>query len=103
MAPSRSGTGLALSSSSSLEKVTLRPRIRPMKPTQILVVEDERIVAKDIQYMLRTLGYDVPVTVATGVDAIRTAEENHPDLVLMDINLRGTMDGVEAAEKIYAS
>src|SRR5579872_5849008 len=68
--------------------------------THILVVEDEGIVAKDIQNRLRTLGYTVPVTVSTGQGAIDAAEKHRPSLVLMDIMLRGEMDGVAAAEQI---
>ncbi len=68
-----------------------------MKKKQILVVEDEGLIAKDIQGMLKRLGYDVPVTVGTGDLAIQTAEANKPDLILMDINLKGKIDGVEAA------
>lgn len=73
-----------------------------MKKTQILIVEDEGIIAKDLQSMLRKLGYDVPVTVGTGEKAIAMALANQPDLILMDINLRGGMDGVEAAALITA-
>lgn len=73
-----------------------------MEKIQILVVEDEGIIAKDLQAMLRKLGYDVPVTVGTGEKAILTASANQPDLILMDINLRGAIDGVEAATTISA-
>jgi PAS domain S-box-containing protein len=66
-------------------------------PAKILVVEDEQIVALDIQRTLAGLGYLVPVTVATGDAAIEQAEALRPDLVLMDIRLRGAMDGIEAA------
>ncbi len=74
-----------------------------MKKTQILIVEDEGLIAKDLQAMLKRLGYDVPVTVGTGELAIQTAAQNQPDLILMDIQLRGNMDGVEAAETIQAN
>ena len=67
---------------------------------KILVVEDEGIVAKDIQNRLKALGYDVPVTASTGMEAIRQAETTQPDLVLMDIVLKGDMTGVDAAEII---
>jgi len=69
---------------------------------QILVVEDEVIVAMDIQRRLKNLGYIVPFVVSSGEDAITKVSENHPDLVLMDINLYGEMDGIEAAAKIHA-
>ena len=71
-----------------------------MSKTQILIVEDEGLIAKDLQSMLRRLGYDVPVTVGTGELAIQTAAANQPDLILMDIQLRGGMDGVMAAQTI---
>ncbi len=68
--------------------------------TRILVVEDERIVAMDLQAQLRHLGYSVPVTVAWGEEAIRQAAELSPALVLMDIQLKGDLDGIEAAQHI---
>ncbi len=71
-----------------------------MKKAQILVVEDEGIIALDLQNRLQRLGYSVPVTVATGEDAVQKAAEIRPDLVLMDIRLRGEMNGIEAAQKI---
>jgi PAS domain S-box-containing protein len=71
-----------------------------MKDAKILVVEDESIVAKDIQNRLKNMGYQVPATSATGEDAILKVEEHRPDLVLMDIMLQGAMDGVMAAESI---
>ncbi len=71
-----------------------------MNKIQILVVEDEGIVAKDLQALLKRLGYHVPATVGTGDLAIQTAFQNQPDLILMDIQLRGSMDGVQAAAAI---
>lgn len=71
-----------------------------MSKTNILVVEDENIVAKDIQMSLRKLGYNVVAICSKGEDAINAAEEHAPDLVLMDIMLKGDMSGIEAAEQI---
>ncbi|MEG4055226.1 MULTISPECIES: response regulator [unclassified Microcoleus] len=71
-----------------------------MNPIKILVVEDEVIVAQDIASRLKKLGYAVTATVSSGEEAIQKALENPPDLVLMDIVLKGEMDGVTAAEKI---
>lgn len=68
---------------------------------KILVVEDERIVAKDIQISLEQLGYAVPAVAASGGEAINKAADTSPDLVLMDINLKGDMDGVEAARQLH--
>ena len=71
-----------------------------MAKTKILIVEDERVVAADIQRSLQNFGYVVPAIVATGKDAIKKAEEYKPDLVLMDIVLEGEIDGLEAADQI---
>jgi len=73
-----------------------------MSQAQILVVEDESIVANDIRRRLTNLGYAVVDMAASAQEAIEKAEERHPDLVLMDIVLKGPMDGVEAAEYIRA-
>ncbi|MEW5959904.1 MAG: PAS domain S-box protein [Chloroflexota bacterium] len=73
-----------------------------MAQTQILVVEDESIVALDIRRRLIRLGYAVPALAASGAEAIDQAARTRPDLVLMDIKLEGDMDGIEAAECIRA-
>lgn len=67
---------------------------------RILVVEDEFLVAHQISLLLDDLGYMVVDTVAEGPEAVETAAREMPDLVLMDIGLRGDMDGVEAASII---
>jgi len=72
-----------------------------MNKRRILVVEDERLVAKHIENMVCSLGYDVAAVEATGEDAVRTALEKSPDLILMDIMLRGEMDGITASEQIW--
>ncbi len=72
------------------------------KKSRILVVEDEPIVAKDIQQTLMESGYEVVKIVSTGEDAIREVQNRNPDLVLMDIVLGGEMDGVEAAGQIHS-
>jgi len=71
-----------------------------MEQATILVVEDETIVAKDIQCSLQRLGYHVPGTATSGEEAIRKAGELKPDLVIMDIVLKGRMDGVETAQQL---
>jgi PAS domain S-box-containing protein len=71
------------------------------KPLRILIVEDERIIALNTKENLENLGYVVPAIAASGEKAIEKATELHPDLVLMDIRLKGAMDGIEAAEKIW--
>lgn len=67
---------------------------------KILVVEDERIIACDIKYCLESSGYSVLAVLAYGEQAIEQVEELQPDLVLMDVILKGEMNGVEAAQMI---
>ncbi len=69
----------------------------------ILVVEDEVLVARDIQARLQRMGYEILGSAAKGEDAVSMALSQDPDLVLMDINLRGEMDGIEAAIQINES
>jgi CheY-like chemotaxis protein len=66
----------------------------------IAVVEDEGIVAMDIKKSLQVLGYNVPFISDSGEKAIRILEDNKADLVLMDIVLKGKMDGIETAKII---
>ena len=72
----------------------------PDSKDKILVVEDEGITALNLKYDLEDLGYEVPEPVDTGAEAIEKAEEIYPDLVLMDINLKGNIDGIEASKEI---
>jgi len=67
---------------------------------RILVVEDERIVARSLRRQLTALGYEVVACVPSGLQAIELAGRLYPDLVLMDIHLEGDMDGVQAASAI---
>ncbi len=71
-----------------------------MSKGRIVVVEDESIVARDIQATLRSFGYDVPEIVTSGEEAIQAAFRLNPDLMMMDIMIKGAMDGVDAAEII---
>jgi PAS domain S-box-containing protein len=68
-----------------------------MKAPRILLVEDERIVALDLQARLQRLGYAVAGIAATGEEALKAAIETRPDLALVDIRLKGEMDGIEVA------
>ena len=67
---------------------------------EILVVEDERIVAEDIKMSLHRLGYSASGIAISGEEAVKKVEEMQPDLVLMDIVLGGEMDGIEASALI---
>lgn len=71
-----------------------------MANANILIVEDEDLVALKIQKMVKRLGYDASTIACSGEEAVRKAEEIQPDLVIMDIVLKGEMDGIEAATKI---
>jgi PAS domain S-box-containing protein len=67
-----------------------------------MVVEDEKIIANDISYSLEILGYHVVASVAYGEEAVLRASELRPHLILMDIRLKGEMDGISAARQIQA-
>jgi two-component system cell cycle sensor histidine kinase/response regulator CckA len=71
-----------------------------MARPQILVVEDESIVAEDMKAMLEGFGYAVPAVAFSGEEAVKKVLDTRPDLVLMDIVLKGQMSGVEAVERI---
>jgi diguanylate cyclase (GGDEF)-like protein/PAS domain S-box-containing protein len=72
-------------------------RLGPRSGTRVAIVEDEGIVAMYLQSLLTTWGYDVVAIMSSGEDALAFTVETPPDLVLMDIQLRGEMDGIEAA------
>ncbi|PSN10678.1 two-component system response regulator [filamentous cyanobacterium CCT1] len=71
-----------------------------MKKKVVLVVEDEVVIAMDLQATLIDLGYEVPAIITSGAAAIETALELRPDLVLMDIHLSDAVDGIAAAAQI---
>jgi CheY-like chemotaxis protein len=64
----------------------------------ILIVEDERIVAMDIQQTLRDCGYDAPAIASSADEALARVCERRPELVLMDIRINGARDGIDTAE-----
>jgi len=68
-----------------------------MEKARILVVEDESLLAEDIQERLRSLGYEAPAVAHSGEEALAAAALARPDVVLMDIRLKGEMDGIETA------
>jgi CheY-like chemotaxis protein len=73
-----------------------------MTPLRILIVEDERVISTDIRRRLSRMGHAVVGIAASGEEAIEDAQRLQPDLVLMDVRLRGHMDGIEAAQHIRA-
>ena len=70
------------------------------KKNTVFIVEDELVVARDIQQQLESLGYEVVGNSRKGEDAIALVGQLQPDLVLMDIHLAGPMKGTEAAQAI---
>src|SRR5271166_4943340 len=75
---------------------------RMLEPVQkkVLVVEDEGIVAYDLARRLRKAGYDVPAIASSGQQALECIEETCPDVILLDIRLQGTMDGIALAMEV---
>ncbi len=69
----------------------------------ILVVEDEALIAMEIKARLSHLGYKVVAVADSGEKAIRSAQEHQPSLILMDVHIKGDIDGIEAATRIQAS
>ncbi|HEY9725682.1 MAG TPA: ATP-binding protein [Chroococcales cyanobacterium] len=77
------------------------PAANSPKAIQILVVDDETIIGINLKESLESLGYAVPAIAASGKKAIEKATQLRPDLVLMDIHLKGNMDGIAAAQQIW--
>src|SRR5262249_7404909 len=90
-------TAMSRSSTRNPEYAMLtQEAMRSVKKT-ILIVEDERVAAHELESSLRGFGYEVLTPASSYDDAIAIAERGKPDLVIMDIHLRGEKDGVEAA------
>jgi CheY-like chemotaxis protein len=73
---------------------------KPSRTIRVLIVEDDQLVAVDLEGRLERLGYQVADTAASGEEACARATELQPDLILMDVRLAGAMDGIEAAQRI---
>ena len=71
-----------------------------MNKTSILIVEDEIIIAADLENKLKQIGYDVAGIASQGAEAVEMARYRRPSLILMDIRLDGPMDGIETADTI---
>ena len=69
-------------------------------PVKILIVEDEMIIAANISLQLTVLGYEVTGIISRGEDALNHVRQNNPDIVIMDIQLKGKMDGIDTAISI---
>lgn len=73
-----------------------------MTPTTLLIVEDEAVIAMELEDRLTRLGYTIMDTVVSGEAALAAAAASPPDLVLMDIFLQGESDGIAAAQELRA-
>lgn len=71
-----------------------------MKPASILIVEDKSLIAESLATSLENAGYSVAAKVPSGEEALAFVEKEIPDIVLMDIHLRGDLDGIQTAEKL---
>lgn len=76
------------------------PHEQESESTKILIVEDEMIIAMDLAYYLEDEGYDIVGLVKSGEDAVAMALHTKPDIIIMDIDLPGHMDGIAAAKRI---
>lgn len=74
-----------------------------METVNILTVEDDAIIGRHLLYLLKNLGYIAHGPYTSGEDAIKAATEIHPDMILMDVQLEGEIDGITAAQKIQES
>jgi DNA-binding NarL/FixJ family response regulator len=72
-----------------------------MTDSKILIVEDECIVATDLKQRLENMGHEIVGIEVDGESAIETALETEPDIIIMDITLKGDIDGIETAQKIH--
>lgn len=74
---------------------------KKMGRAKILIVEDENLVARDLANMVKTLGYEVTDVIQTGEAVLKSINQNPPDLALMDIVLKGSLDGISAASILW--
>ena len=74
-----------------------------MEKIRVLVVEDESLVARDIENMVTSQGYEVCGVASTSEEALALAVETRPEIILMDVIIRGSLDGIAVAEKIWES
>lgn len=70
---------------------------------KVLIVEDEAIFAMSMRRVLTMLGYETCEPLSTGEEAVRWAKKENPDLIIMDVSLKGQLDGIEAAREIRSA
>jgi two-component system, cell cycle sensor histidine kinase and response regulator CckA len=75
----------------------------PVSNLRVFIVEDERLIAENLKIIIEDQNWQVIGIVSSGEDAIKIAEATNPDLILMDVRIRGDVDGVHAALVIHES
>jgi DNA-binding response OmpR family regulator len=85
---------------SLMNKSVVSARTADHAPLKILIVDDELIIAVDMAYSLERQGYQIAGLARDGEGAVTLALRTRPDIILLDINLSGTVDGITAAERI---
>lgn len=70
------------------------------RKARVCIVEDDKLLALVEKRLVEKLGYEVVGQAATGEDAIRMVQDLEPDIIIMDISLKGSMDGIETVERI---
>jgi two-component SAPR family response regulator len=71
--------------------------IKFRRPTRVFIVEDERLVVEDLRVRLQNRGYDVVGTAGSGTEAIQEITKVHPDVIIMDVRIKGELNGIEVA------
>jgi two-component system cell cycle sensor histidine kinase/response regulator CckA len=72
-------------------------------PLKVLIVEDERLIAENLKFIVEDHDYKVVDMASSAEDAIRKAKRSRPDLILMDVRIHGELDGIQAADVIQHS
>src|SRR5215510_3513844 len=98
--PKRTRTATSARTATVRERITRPSAVSDATTARVLLVEDEAVIARDIESRLRSSGFAVAAVVDTGEEAVAAAGKLSPDLVLMDIRLKGRLDGIEAAGAI---
>ena len=76
------------------------PQIARVSPARILIVEDEGLIASDIEAVLKRAGYKISGIAASSEEVFANIEAQHPDLILMDVHIDGPLDGIQTVAKL---
>lgn len=90
-------------SSSRVANLHRQSTVKGKTPLKVLIVEDERLIAENLKFIVEDHNYHVVDMASTAEDAISKAKRSKPDLILMDVRIHGELDGIEAADLIQHS